>query len=195
MKRYELGLGSFALEGQDGHKLSKLAKLCKRGTWNPVWISRCNIDRSIEVLHVENHFRLIIAGPKVSKSILKRQQNCWKGSKIVAFILGASLTMFLASTPGRPFVNIDGSTKPGWNIWNHPQNNYFLKKFKQCLLPPFDIITQTQKNICQQLLSYSLFSVITISKRLEENKFAKEIKTLSEEVAAANFAPLVCFPA
>ena len=32
MKRYELGLGSFALEGQDGHKLSKLAKLCKRGT-------------------------------------------------------------------------------------------------------------------------------------------------------------------
>ena len=32
MKRYELGLGSFALDGQDGHKLSKLAKLCKRGT-------------------------------------------------------------------------------------------------------------------------------------------------------------------
>ena len=63
------------------------------------------------------------------------------------------------------------------------------------LLIYHSILTQTQKSICQQLLSYSLFSVITISKRLEENKFAKEIKTLSEEVAAANFAPLVCFPA
>ena len=35
------------------------------------------------------------------------------------------------------------------------------------------ILTQTQKPICQQLLSYSLFSVTTISEELGENKIAK----------------------
>ena len=150
MTTHELRLGSFL------RWMVRMGKSCQnwpniilRGTWNPVGISRYAIwviNRGVCFCTLKIIFSVIISGPKVSKSILKRHQNCWKGTKIVAFILGAPLTMFLASTPGRPFVNIDGSTKPGWNIWNNPQTIFSPKKNVKAMSPSHHtILTQTQK--------------------------------------------------
>ena len=73
------------------------------------------------------------------------------------------------------------------------------KMFKQqCLLPPSDIIPSSPK-LKNPSASNCYPTAFSLSQPLVKNwrktNFQKEIKTSWEEVAAANFAPLVCFPA
>ena len=76
----------------------------------------------------------------------------------------------------------------------------FLEKkmFKKCLLPPSDIVPSSPK-LKNPYASNCYPTAFSLSQPLVKNwrktNFQKEIKTLWEEVAAANFAPLVCCPA
>ena len=69
---------------------------------------------------------------------------------------------------------------------------------QQCLLPPCDIIPSSPK-LKNPYASNCYPTAFSLSQSLVKNwrktNFQQEIKTLWEEVAAANFAPLVCFPA
>ena len=69
---------------------------------------------------------------------------------------------------------------------------------QQFLLPPCDTMPSSPK-LKNPSASNCYPTAFSLSQPLVKNwrktKLQKEIKTLWEEVAAANFAPLVCFPA
>ena len=137
-------------------------------------------------------FSVIISGPKVSKFILKRHQNCCFYSRRPPDNVSC-----LNSWP--PLREYWWKHKTRLEYLKSSSNNNFPKKmFKECLLPPSYIIPSSPK-LKKASASNCYPTAFSLSKPLVKNwrktNFQKEIKTLWEEVAAANFAPLVCFPA